>query len=70
MPHYTNLGLGEQPTRRVCKYCGRPISQNSSMNQGCGEVCRMKHRNARYRVIEPKRKEVSYERFDRYKENE
>jgi len=51
MPHYTNLDVGKEPTRRVCKYCGRKMSVTSSMTQGCGDVCRMKHRNSRYRVI-------------------
>lgn len=51
--------------RVVCKYCGRPIKQGNSINQGCGEICRQKHRNARYRVIGLDRKEVSsFERFN------
>lgn len=50
--------------RVVCKYCGRPIKQGNSINQGCGDICRQKHRSSRFRVIELKQKEVvEYERF-------
>lgn len=52
----------------VCKYCGRPIKQKTSINQGCGDVCRRKHRNARYRVIEIHKKEDNG--VERFKEGE
>lgn len=65
MPHYTNLDVNkEEPTRRVCKYCGRPITNASSMIQGCGSICKFKHRNARYRVIT---KEGTVNGADRFK---
>lgn len=51
MPHYANIGIDPIPQRQVCQYCGRPLKQNASINQGCGSVCRMKHRRCRYRVI-------------------
>ena len=51
MPHYTNLDVDKDPTHRVCKYCGRPLTTPSSMLQGCGSICKYKHRNARYRVV-------------------
>lgn len=71
MPHYTNLDVNTDKTpskQVVCKYCGRQLKQGSSLNQGCGDICRQKHRNARYRVIETKSREVSS--FERFKEDE
>lgn len=68
MPHYTDIGLNEQPTRRVCQYCGRPLKTNTSMNQGCGEVCRMRHRKSRYRVVTSK-EEQNREQFVRFEES-
>lgn len=63
MPHYTNLGLNSDTKRVVCKYCGRPIKQGVSVNQGCGEICRRKHRNQRYRVIDDRKEVTLDERF-------
>lgn len=66
MPHYTDLDVTPKKNKRlICKYCGRPLKQGTSVNQGCGETCRRKHRNARYRVIELKKREVTkFERFE------
>lgn len=51
MPHYSDIGVDGKKSRQVCKYCGRPLKQTTSKSQGCGEICRQKHRFARYRVI-------------------
>lgn len=51
MPHYSNIDLNSNTPRRVCQYCGRPLKAGLSMNQGCGDICRNKHRNSKYRVI-------------------
>lgn len=66
MPHYSNLDVNKEPRRSVCQYCGRPIKTNTSRNQGCGDVCRNRHRNSKYRVIQTKEVKL-YERFVRFK---
>lgn len=48
MLHYTNDD-GSLVSR--CRFCNRLLKTGVSMNQGCGEICRIKHRKLRYRVI-------------------
>ena len=65
MPHYTTLDVDTPLIRSVCQYCGRPIKRSGSRIQGCGDVCRLKHRNAKYRVIklEDKNGDIQFSGF-------
>lgn len=51
MLHYTDIGLTPILERKVCQYCGKPLHTITSQQQGCGDICKYKHRKARYRVV-------------------
>lgn len=66
MSHYTEIDVEEtekQPT--VCKYCGKRLKTTTSLNQGCGDICRLRYFSTRCRkiTIQEVPVDVRYNRF-------